>query len=85
MSEHVMPIQCNVKVLLAQRNLERIRAGQRTISVRQLAKTIEIAESALLKLINNKTTRIDYATIDKLMEFFNTDDVNDVLIRIREE
>jgi DNA-binding Xre family transcriptional regulator len=59
-----VPIRCNVKVLLAQRNLERARTGERAVSVRQLAEATGIAESALLKLVNNKTTRIDYTTID---------------------
>jgi DNA-binding Xre family transcriptional regulator len=79
-----MPIRCNVKVLLAQRNLERARKGERAISVRQLAEVTGIAESALLRLVNNKTSRIDYTTIDKLMAFFDTDNVNDILVRVRE-
>jgi DNA-binding Xre family transcriptional regulator len=79
-----MPIRCNVKVLLAQRNLERARLGERAVSVRQLAETTGIAESALLRLLNNKTSRIDYTTIDKLMAFFGTDDLNDILVRVRE-
>jgi DNA-binding Xre family transcriptional regulator len=79
-----MPIRCNVKVLLAQRNLERARKGERAISVRRLAEVTGIAESALLKLVNNKTSRIDYTTIDKLMAFFDTDNVNDILVRVQE-
>jgi DNA-binding Xre family transcriptional regulator len=84
MSELTMPIRCNVKVLLAQRNLERARKGERAISVRRLAEVTGIAESALLKLVNNKTSRIDYTTIDKLMAFFDTDNVNDILVRVQE-
>ena len=74
-----MPIRSRVKVLLAERNLERARAGERAISVRQLSEATGITHSALVKLINNQTTRIDFETIDRLMQFFDTDDIRDIL------
>ncbi len=74
-----MPIRSRVKVLLAERNLERVRAGEHPISVRAIAEATGITHSALVKLVNNRTTRIDYETISKLMEFFGTQDIDDVL------
>ena len=79
-----MPVRSRIKVLLAERNLERARAGARPISVRQLAEATGITHSALVKLVNGQSTRIDFNTLDKLMAFFDTDDMNDILVRIRE-
>jgi putative transcriptional regulator len=74
-----MPVRSRVKVLLAEQNLQRARAGQNPISVRAVAEATGITHSALVKLVNNQSTRIDFETIDKLMQFFGTDDINDIL------
>lgn len=81
MQVSTMPIECNVRVLLAERNVERARKGLSSISVRELARETHITHSALVKLVNGKSTRIDFETIDRLMEFFDTEDVNQILIR----
>ncbi|MBM7844800.1 MULTISPECIES: helix-turn-helix domain-containing protein [Herpetosiphon] len=81
MQVSTMPIECNVRVLLAERNLERAKKGLSSISVRELARETHITHSALVKLVNGKSTRIDFETIDRLMEFFDTEDVNQILMR----
>lgn len=78
-----MPVRSRIKVLLAERNLEWARAGSRPISVRQLAEATGITHSALVKLVNGQSTRIDFNTLDKLMAFFDTDDINVILVRVR--
>ncbi len=79
MQEVSMPIRSRVKVLLAERNLERARAGQGSVSLPQLAAATGIAHSALRKLVNNQSTRIDFETIDKLMQYFGTNTLDDIL------
>jgi putative transcriptional regulator len=74
-----VPIRSRIKVLLAERNLDRARKGERPISVRAIAEATGITHSALVKLVNNQSTRVDFETIDKLMQFFGTRDINDVL------
>ena len=74
-----MPIRSRVKVLLAERNLERARAGQKAISVRGLSQATGIAHSALVKLLDNKSTRVDFETLDRLMRYFSTQDLNEIL------
>ncbi len=74
-----MPVKSRIKVLLAERNLERARVGEKPISVRGIAQATGITHSALVKLINGKSTRIDFDTLDKLMQFFGTQDLNDLL------
>src|SRR5262245_7977997 len=74
-----MSVKSRVKVLLAERNLERARAGERAISVRQLAESTGITHSALVKLVNNQSQMIAFDTIDKLMRFFGTEHLDDIL------
>ena len=74
-----MPVRSRVKVLLYQRNLERVRAGDKPVSVRGLALATGIAYSALRKLVDNQSTRIDFDTLDKLMRYFGTTDLDEIL------
>jgi DNA-binding Xre family transcriptional regulator len=81
MQVELMPIRSRVNVLLAQHNLERAQAGEKPVSVRALAKATGIAHSSLVNLVNGKVSRIDFETLDRLMKYFGTTDMNDVLGR----
>jgi DNA-binding Xre family transcriptional regulator len=81
MQVELMPIRPRVNVLLAQHNLERAQAGEKPVSVRALAKATGIAHSSLVNLVNGKVARIDFETLDRLMKYFGTTDMNDVLGR----
>jgi DNA-binding Xre family transcriptional regulator len=85
MHELSMPIRSRVKVLLAERNLDRTRAGEDPISVRQISRETGITHSALVRLVNNQSERVDFETIDKLMRFFGTSDIRDILEYIPEK
>ncbi|NJO82656.1 MAG: helix-turn-helix transcriptional regulator [Blastochloris sp.] len=80
-----MTIRPRVNVLLAEHNLQRAQAGEKPISVRSLAKATGIAHSSLVNLINNRVSRIDFDTLDKLMRYFGTTDMNEVLARDEDE
>ncbi len=80
-----MPVQSNLKVRLAEENLKRARAGRSPVSVRELARATGITHSALVKLINGQSTMVSFETIDKLLEFFRTNDLNEILVRVPEE
>lgn len=79
MQEMLMPVKSRIKVLLAERNLERARAGEKPISVRGVAEATGITHSALVKLVNGKSGMISFETLDKLMQFFGTKDLNEIL------
>lgn len=74
-----MALRSRLKVQLYQWNLERVRAGEKPVSVLELAQVTGIAYSAVRKLLDNKSTRIDFETIDRLMRYFGTDNLNDIL------
>jgi len=79
-----MPIQCVVNVLLARENVKRAEAGEQVLTNRELALRTGLAPSALNKLMNGESTRVDFDTLEKLMDFFGTYDLNDILVRIPE-
>ena len=74
-----MPVKSRIKVLLAERNLDRARGGEKPISVRGLAEATGITHSALVKLVNGKSNMISFETLDKIMQFFGTSDLNEIL------
>ncbi len=80
-----MPIRSRIKVLLAERNLDRARAGEKPISVRGVAEATGITHSALVKLVNGKSGMISFETMDKLMKFFGTTNLNDILEWVPDE
>ncbi len=66
-----MPVRSNLAVLLAQVNVERTKRGLKTISVRQHAAESNISHTVLGALVADRSQRIDYATIDKLLTYLN--------------
>jgi hypothetical protein len=66
-----MPVTCRLRILLAQLNVERAKNGQSTISLRRIAQESGIAQSVLVSLHTGRSQRVDYATIDRLLSYFN--------------
>lgn len=56
---------------MAQLNLERAKRGQPPLSLRRLAQETGISQSVLVSLHTGRSRRIDYATIDRLLSYFN--------------
>jgi putative transcriptional regulator len=65
-----MAVRSRVKILLYQRNRPRIEAGERPLTLHDVAIATGIAYAALRKLANNQSTRIDLQTIDRLCSYF---------------
>lgn len=66
-----MTVSCRLRILLAQLNMERAESGQSSISLRRIAQESGIAQSVLVSLHTGRSQRIDYATIDRLLSYFN--------------
>lgn len=78
-----MTIKCRLRLLLARVNVERAMQGQPPLSLRRLAEESEVSLSVLAALNKGSSQRIDYATIDRLLNYFNTYftvTVNDLLM-----
>lgn len=77
-----MPLRCDLNVLLARENLKRAQVGEKPLTWFHVAKETGLTHSALLKLARGESKRVDFDTIDLLMVFFKTEDVNDILRRV---
>jgi DNA-binding Xre family transcriptional regulator len=66
-----MTISCHFRLLLAQVNVERARQNQPSLSLRQLAAETRVSLSVLTALNRGHNQRIDFATLDRLLTYFN--------------
>ncbi len=80
-----MPLRSRVKLLLAERNVELVRQGKKAISILGLSQATGITHSALIKFVNGQSSRVDFETLDRLMQFFETRDLNQILEYISED
>jgi DNA-binding Xre family transcriptional regulator len=74
-----MPIRSRVNVLLAEHNVKRAKQGEPALSVRGLARAAGVSHSAIVRLVDDKTEMIQFRTLDRLMRFFDTTDIRDIL------
>lgn len=78
-----MTVSCHLRILLAKVNVERARQGKPTLSLRRLAAESGVSLSVLAALNTGRNQRIDYATLDRLLNYFNcyfSVTINDLLI-----
>lgn len=78
-----MTLSCQLRVLLAKVNVERAQQGRPTLSLRRLADESGVSLSTLVALNTGRSQRIDYTTIDQLLNYFNrylTVTTNDLLV-----
>ncbi len=67
-----MTISCKFRLLLARVNVERARQGKPALSLRRMAEESGVSLSVLAALNTDKSQRIDYATVDQLLTYFNS-------------
>ncbi|HTK08355.1 MAG TPA: helix-turn-helix transcriptional regulator [Ktedonobacteraceae bacterium] len=78
-----MTISCHLRLLVARVNVERARQGLSALSLRRLADETEVSLSVLTALNMGRSQRIDYHTLDRLLNYFNqyfTVTMNDLLV-----
>jgi DNA-binding Xre family transcriptional regulator len=69
-----------VGVLLAEHNVKRAERGEGPLSVRGLADATGISHSSLVNIVKDTQRRVDFDVLERLMRFFGTTDMNDVLV-----
>ena len=69
-----MTIRSRLDVLLAERKMH----GE-ALTTEELSEKIGVAQSTISNLVNNRTTRISFETLDKLCKFFKCTP-NDILL-----
>ena len=83
-----MPVSCHLRILLARLNVERLRRGEPTVSLRSLAEGSGVSLSVLVALHTGRNQRVDYATLDRLLSYFSRFlpvSMNDLLVWEPEE
>lgn len=66
-----VPISCKLRVLHAKVNLKRAEQGRPSLSLRRLADESGVSLSVVAALNTGQSQRIDYATIDRLLNYFS--------------
>ena len=66
-----MTISCRLRLLVARVNVERAEQGKAGVSLRQIALESGVSLSVLTSLNTGRSQRIDYQTIDRLLDFFH--------------
>ena len=66
-----MAVRSRMKVLIAERNLERIKQGLPEITQRDIAAESQLPLSTVNGLITGRAGRVDFKTLNRLCRFFN--------------
>jgi hypothetical protein len=67
----IVTISCRLRLLLARANVERATQGAPPLSLRRLSEESGVSLSVLASLNTGRSQRIDYNTIDHLLDYFN--------------
>ena len=66
-----MAVRSKLKLLIAERNVERMRSNQPTLTLRQLAQETGLALSTINWLTTPRANRIDFRTLNALCRYFD--------------
>ncbi len=66
-----MTVYCQLRILLARANVERAKQEKPPLSLRRLAEESGVSLSVLASLHMGHSQRVDYATIDRLLNYFS--------------
>lgn len=82
MSVNTMPVKSRLKVLLSERNTERLRAGQEPWKLRELALAAGLSPSVVSGLTSNRAVQVRFDTLDKLCRILDCEP-GDILVRTK--
>ena len=66
-----MTVRSRIKLLIAERNLERIKQGLPEITQRDIAAESQLPLSTVNGLITGRAGRVDFRTLNRLCRYFN--------------
>lgn len=78
-----MAIRSRLKLLVAERNIERLKRGEPELTQRQIAADCNLSLSVVNGLMSGRSVRVDFTTLDKLCGFFDVEP-GDLLERVPE-
>jgi DNA-binding Xre family transcriptional regulator len=78
----VAKLRSRLEILIAQYNVD--RKGDEKLTQKLLAEETGLSENTISRLIRNDFAQIEADTIEKLCTFFELDDLDELLVVIRE-
>lgn len=75
-------LRSRLEILIAQYNVD--RRGDEKLTQKKLAEETGLSENTISRLIRNDFAQIEADTIEKLCTFFDLDDLDELLVIIRE-
>jgi len=66
-----MAVQFALRKIIARRNVERADQGLRPLTQTEIAQGSQVAQSVISTLMNGRSRRIDFDTINGLCRYFN--------------
>lgn len=72
-------VKSRLKILLSERNTERLRGGQEPLTIREIATLAGLSPSVVSGLTANRVARVDFTTLDKLCGVLDCQ-VGDILV-----
>ena len=78
-----MAIRSRLKLLVAERNIERLKRGEPELTQRQIAADCDLSLSVVNGLMSGRSVRVDFTTLDKICAYFNVEP-GDLLERVPE-
>jgi len=66
-----MPVKSRLKLLLSEKNTERIRAGEEPWKLRELAEAANLSPSVVSGLTSNRAKQVHFDTLYKLCKVLN--------------
>lgn len=77
-----MPVKSRLKLLLAEKNVARVGAGQEPWKIRELADAADLSPSVVSGLTSNRAVQVRFDTLDKLCRVLECEP-GDILVRVR--
>lgn len=71
MQEQHRMIRSRLKLLIAERNLERLKSNQPQLTLQQIAREAGLAVSTINGLTTTRSSRIDFETLSALCNYFH--------------
>lgn len=66
MSVGTMPVKSRLKLLLAEKNVERVSAGLNPWKIRELAEAADLSPSVVSGLTSNRAVQVRFETLNRL-------------------
>jgi putative transcriptional regulator len=73
MQAQTMAVRSRLKLLIAERNIERIKTGQSELTIRRIAEEAGVPPSVISGLTAGRAKQVAFKTLDSLCRYFKVE------------